>query len=341
MPGEGGGVYQNGTMNVQGKVIIKENNRVELTQGGGNVGATKPDPTPIHQSNVHLPETSTNAPPKTVVTVVRDLAPDSGIGVLTNTSPEETDTGTIYTIIAVPGSGYADIADMETYFTHDQLARNNDAYQVKMDKRTGGTNLILDYSNGVLLQFTKVDARDHTNLLSGAVFELYTCASTDEGHQHVHMITEDLLSAGTCWQPYMREGEAVTSTSDDDGTVNFGNLPNGDYMLVERDAPEGFERPYGQWMVQINNAETGLDRAKFTGRGERLPPAFVRVEDTQELLLPNMVPFAMPTAGAIGQTPFVIAGVLTIITSLALLLFYKASTKKTKGKYKRGVQGRK
>ena len=99
MPGEGGGVYQNGTKNVKGKVIIKENNRVELTQGGGNVGGTNPDPTPIHQSNVHLPETSTKAPLKKVVTVVGGLAQDSGIGVLTNTSPEETDTGTIYTLL--------------------------------------------------------------------------------------------------------------------------------------------------------------------------------------------------------------------------------------------------
>ena len=89
------------------------------------------------------------------------------------------------------------------------------------------------------ISFTKVDKDDPDTVLSGAVFNLYKCTSTD--HASNHSDHEDAGNNLCEWGPDSLIG---TETSGDDGRVAFSGVDINDiYVLVETSAPEGYSLP--------------------------------------------------------------------------------------------------
>ncbi len=78
-----------------------------------------------------------------------------------------------------------------------------------------------------------------------------------------------------------------------------GLLLDGDYMLVEVQAPTGYERPIGQWLITVDSTKAGQGQLEIAAKvdatavGDKLPLAFVRTEE-DTFLLPNLKPFDMP-----------------------------------------------
>ncbi|MFV0364528.1 MAG: SpaA isopeptide-forming pilin-related protein, partial [Suipraeoptans sp.] len=288
---EAGGIYQSGTMSVQGEVVIKGN------KSGNDV------------SNVYLPQTSTEKPYTKYISISGELLSGSEIGVMTNTSPNATDKGIENTVIAIPGAG---VGNMEKFFFHDQKKRTANAYDIVNDNRVDTSkNLVLqDHIDGIEFEFTKVN--ENGDNLAGARFELYRCTNTDGDHEHDY-----LAGTGTCWDKYK------TTTSTSDGLVDFRKLVNGEHMLSEVNAPEGYDVPMGQWLILIdNNVEPNITITahgiKGTNQEEHsfgLPPAFI-VDDSggeDVLKLPNYKAFKLPYSGNRGIYIFLIIGGLLVL----------------------------
>ncbi|MFV0362326.1 MAG: SpaA isopeptide-forming pilin-related protein, partial [Suipraeoptans sp.] len=299
---EAGGIYQSGTMSVQGKVVIKDN------KSGSNV------------NNVYLPKTSIEEPYAKYISIPAELLSGSEIGIMTDTSPNDSDRGRENTVIAIPGDG---VGNMEKFFFHDQLERNADAYDIVNDNRPNtAKNLVLqDYIDGMEFEFIKVNENNQS--LQGARFKLYRCTSARNDHVHDYMAGEN-----TCWYDYKM------TTSNSDGLVDFRKLSNGEYMLSEVNAPEGYSVPMGQWHILIDNSieshititAHGIKGTDAEGYSYGVPPAFaVNTEDEVELSLPNYKEFRLPFSGNIGIYIFLIVGALLILiaTSRILISFKK------------------
>lgn len=356
-----GAIYQNGTMAVKGIVVISGNVKgSNLSTGTAN--------------NVYLPATSVREPLQKHIWIAEPLEYGSDIGVMTETSPLTSDKGTEFTIIGVPNAG---VGNMENYFTHDQLAVNSDAYEVvedtrgPWDPRSGGKNLVLGTKiNGRIFSFTKIEATNGDNVgdldkmkfLAGAKFTLYNCTNTEAGHTHDYLATDEVIAAGTCWQEYKK------AQSDAQGEVNFGKIPDGEYILVETQAPSGYETPLGQWLVEISTTELTItahsmygpdtsdpggewtdpwddwdsDSSATSGPDDAkhvygTPPAFQIVSGGQvggsppEYYLPNFKEFKLPFSGNVGIYLFIITGVLFMsIAGGALWLRRKRSLVKAR-----------
>lgn len=241
-----GGIYQNGTMKVKGKVVIQDNKTAGIS------------------NNVYLALTSIEEPYKKHIEIVGELLQGSYLGVMTDTTPNTSDKGTLNTIIAVPIAG---VANMEAFFNHDQLERATDAYEIVEDNRIGQkNNLVLQPRvNGVYFDFMKVEEQIYGPLndgagpkvpIVGAEFELYNCTDTGASHVHDHLVTDS-----SCWEVYK------TVVSGADGMVDFKKIPDGEYMLVETKVPEPYILAEGQWFVQIDSQNTSDAKIVVTGHG--------------------------------------------------------------------------
>ncbi len=317
---KGGGIYQQGDMSVKGKVEVKGN-----TSGTTNV-----------VENVYLVKTTADQSQlesANYIQVNGNVTAGSEIGVTTETTPLVGDLGKQYTIIAAPASDEV-LTTMSAYFKHDQQVRNVNALSVLIDRRHAGKNLILDSTSLVPFHFTKVDAADQTKPLAGATFKLYVCEEDHPEHAG-EVVTDEIVTAGSCWVPYKDEnGTEVEVTSNKDGIVEFGSLPDNDYMLVETKSPSGYEKPTGQWLITTNSAELTPDAdtdypVTVEAKGDRPPLAYIDGDANHETLddfkFQNMKQQSLPFNGGKGIYLFIIAGL--VLMSSSGLLFYKSRQK--------------
>ncbi|MCL2508019.1 MAG: InlB B-repeat-containing protein [Oscillospiraceae bacterium] len=174
--------------------------------------------------------------------------------------------------------------------------------------------------------FTKVDSDNDAKTLKGAVFGLYKRNENEEaesGHTH----DEVYYDGSACW---------VTALTADvktleDGIADFGDLEEGEYILVELAAPPGYRRPSGQWLITVT-PESG-DPIDIKCVGSPKPPAFIvktLPDNSVEYCLPNMTPFWMPAAGGAGTLDFMIVGFAIMIMTAAMLLIFFNQTKSKK-----------
>jgi len=172
---------------------------------------------------------------------------------------------------------------------------------------------IVNYpENGEPFAFRKID--ENGRPLSGATFALYRC---NIDHEH------DTLAGSTesCWEEIVG---MPSKASGDDGIVDFGKLPDGDYQLVEISAPDGYETPKGQWYIQVDTTDaTAVNHINIFMRGEDAPPAFMKASemDTYQYQLPNNRSRDLPLSGGPGVIPYLGSG--GTLLSAAALLFKK------------------
>lgn len=172
---------------------------------------------------------------------------------------------------------------------------------------------VINYpEGGAGFAFRKIDERNKP--LAGAVFTLYWCKNTEEGHIHSELAGTD----GSCW---VEIGKGLSKTSGADGIVDFGNLPNGDYQLKETQAPDGYELPEGQWRIHVDSE--AVNQIKIEACGENTPPAFRKAEDTAtyQYQLPNYKRRELPLSGGLGLFPYMGGG--SVLLSAASLLLKK------------------
>lgn len=162
--------------------------------------------------------------------------------------------------------------------------------------------------------FVKVD-RDGAPL-AGAAFELYACPA---GCDHsLWPLASAASEAAGCWvvsSPFRR------AVSGADGTVDFGTLPAGAWMLAETEAPAGFAVPYGQWLVEVDpKADPKVRITAHASPAGDMPPAFRPGPGAGSLALPNYPNVSMPKAGSRGALGATAAGVCLLGVAAALAL---------------------
>lgn len=186
-------------------------------------------------------------------------------------------------------------------------------------------------SYGTKFSFIKVKAEDTDAVLSGVEFELYTC--NNAAHTHATsdeinpLVTQAVIEAGDCWKLVR------TVTSAADGTVDFGSLINGTYMLLETKTAEGYQLPTGQWKITIDNTKKLLERIAITAvsSGGKIPPGFIVEQDTGagtgivdiHYKLLNIKETWLPFTGLDGIFRYLLIGGTFIAIAIMLFLFFK------------------
>ena len=158
---------------------------------------------------------------------------------------------------------------------------------------TDGRVGIAEFTNKktvVNIDFEKVDAETNTKKLSGAEFDLYK-ANTD-GEQ---------------------TGDPIKQyESGRNGKVSIENLPIGNYVLVERKAPAGYQLSAKPWKIIV-----GSDRNITVTHGEDT----VSPNGNEKIYqLTNAKLYSLPESGGPGTYGFTISGVAILATALLLFI---------------------
>lgn len=136
--------------------------------------------------------------------------------------------------------------------------------------------------------FIKIDGTNTNSTLGGAQFKLFKKLNDAESDELIDVNNFDRNK----WEAVMNGDNAVFTSDDKTGTVDFGDLQYGEYRLVEIKAPDGYQLPSGQWKVSISADEI----------------TFINVGDTQAVMhpddgkyyLPNYKPVDPPLTGGNG-----------------------------------------
>lgn len=152
----------------------------------------------------------------------------------------------------------------------------------------------------VNIDFEKVDAETNTKKLSGAEFDLYK-ANTD-GEQ---------------------TGDPINQyVSDKNGKVSIENLPIGNYVLVERKAPAGYQLSAKPWKIIV-----GSDRNITVTHGDDT----VNPNGNEKIYqLTNAKLYSLPNSGGPGTYGFTISGVAILATALLLFINNKRREEEAK-----------
>ena len=161
------------------------------------------------------------------------------------------------------------------------------------------------YTGGAKL--LKVDATHKTQVLPGAVFEVYRYATAEEIASGSDAITHIAGVSGAVvkvsfFDNEALEGEKVTSvTSDANGEVTIYGLAYGEYFLLETDAPDGYNLLDGAVKLPIDGTTHTAEKT-------------VTVENVNGSKLPD--------TGGIGTTVYTVTG-LTLLCAAGLMLISK------------------
>lgn len=180
------------------------------------------------------------------------------------------------------------------------------------------TVIITNILTSVDLIFRKIDANHTERWLLGAKFILYVCSNTNENHEHSKYIAGD---PDYCWT------ELDTQISDESGILIFSNLQSGNYMLVEVEVPEGYQRPSGQWLIEV--AVDGIISVSATGRVLDI----LTIKDYQgnviEFVIPNEKNYELPLTGGNGQRwMLTVTGMGFICTGIFIQVFIMSKKRK-------------
>ena len=185
----------------------------------------------------------------------------------------------------------------------------------------GDLSLANEKSPTLPFSFTKT-GEDGATPLANATFELYACGDTSHtsASDHSWTATND---ASCCWD--VDDPVAVVTTGAD-GLADFGELPDGQYMLVETVAPSGYRLPHGQWLVAADLSTTTVSIEAHAAKDASgnvtgdLPPAFKKDAETGAYSVANYKKWTLPLAGGTGIIAFTAAGAALVAAALVWLL---------------------
>lgn len=168
---------------------------------------------------------------------------------------------------------------------------------------TDGRVGIAEFTNKktvVNIDFEKVDAETNTKKLSGAKFDLYKANTAGE-----------------------QTGDPINQyESDRNGKVSIENLPIGNYVLVERKAPAGYQLSAKPWKIIV-----GSDRNITVTHGDDT----VSPNGNEKIYqLTNAKLYSLPESGGPGTYGFTISGVAILATALLLFINNKRREEEAK-----------
>lgn len=186
--------------------------------------------------------------------------------------------------------------------------------------------------------FTKIDGTDSSKPLQGAQFKLFKQVCS---HDHDNELIEEPFEPDPkCWKLVTdADHQNGVFTSDQEGKVSFKKLlANGvTYRLIEVQAPDGFQRPQGQWklVMEQKNDDSATSVSVTTKAVGALnkQPAF-KVENMGDYYLPNYRPMDPPITGGRGLTGFMLGGGLLIAAGLSAAAFWLIRSSKKKRNYR-------
>jgi len=109
--------------------------------------------------------------------------------------------------------------------------------------------------------------------------------------------------------------------------VYFGEVEEGVYILVEMEAPGGYQFPKGQWRIYVEPQDENPIAIEAIKINNAFPPGFISGET---LKLPNYKILILPVAGSIGQLVCIIIGFFGM--GGAILLLIVSSKKKRRAR---------
>lgn len=211
----------------------------------------------------------------------------------------------LQSIVTGEGTNCASVIteDLSNGITFDMGTDTNQNKVPQNGNTTDGRVGIAEFTNKktvVNIDFEKVDAETNIKKLSGAEFDLYK-ANTD-GEQ-----------TGAPINQY---------ESDRNGKVSIEKLPIGNYVLVERKAPAGYQLSAKPWKIIV-----GSDRNITVTHGDdTVSPN----GDEKIYQLTNAKLYSLPESGGPGTYGFTISGVAILATALLLFINNKRREEEAK-----------
>ena len=173
------------------------------------------------------------------------------------------------------------------------------AFEVRLASATQAVTMA-DARRKVPFAFTKTSATTGA-ALPGAQFSLHRPT-----REVPAKVGQDEIADETLW------AEVGRADSDEAGRVDFGELEEGTYLLLEDEAPDGYQRPTGGWLVTCSSVD-GVS-ARSVGA---VPPAPLS-PTTEGLTLANAPAGELPHAGGRGPGPLPGAGVALVGAGAAI-----------------------
>lgn len=154
----------------------------------------------------------------------------------------------------------------------------------------------------VNINLEKVDSQTADTKLSGAKFDLYKADANGE-----------------------KTGQVICSyTSGQHGAISIENLPIGQYVLVETEAPTGYMVSAKPWNIVVENNRT----VTVTYNGENVTSR--QDNDTIYYQITNAKVYSLPQSGGPGTYGFTISGVAILATALLLFINNKRREEEAK-----------
>lgn len=196
----------------------------------------------------------------------------------------------------VDGVGYMDLSN-------DFLTVNGNDYKVSYSdsvtltpSTSSGTITVTNTLKLSKIEITKVDSQDENILLKNATFELQKLVKNGDEET---------------WE------KVVDLTTNKDGKATSGDLENGTYQLIEKNAPEGY---------MLNNTPVSIivDYKKDEDPDSK-QTIYLKTIKNSKL-------YSLPSSGGPGTYLFTISGVAILMTALLLFITNK---RKEKGGYQK------
>ena len=218
-----------------------------------------------------------------------------------------------YNAIVTEKAVTEDVTKNTAVLTYSNNPKNSESVETFTDEE-------IVYSSQI--EVTKVDAKDNTVALDGAKFVIknsegkyYAAYNIAEDGTKTIMTnvstTEGLVDVD--WVD--SEENATVLVTGTDGVVLFKGVENGQYSLVEVEAPLGYNKLTGPVTVKV-----GYDKEETN-----LLETNVSHEETVE----NSTGTQLPSTGGVGTTMFIIIGSLLMIGSLLVLITNKRMSKES------------
>lgn len=154
----------------------------------------------------------------------------------------------------------------------------------------------------VNINLEKVDSQTADTKLSGAKFDLYKADANGE-----------------------KTGQVIRSyTSGQHGAISIENLPIGQYVLIETEAPTGYMVSAKPWNIVVENNRT----VTVTYNGEDV--TLRQDNDTIYYQITNAKVYSLPESGGPGTYGFTISGVAILATALLLFINNKRREEEAK-----------